>query len=108
MKRGLATGRRNPSRSNGSTCRGSLQEVWKHKQKEVLGKMEEDTRDPWVLKQIEQGLKVNILLSDKQRREPKEMPWEADLREQWEWRQKAIDWGAIKKVAEERIGEIRV
>jgi hypothetical protein len=63
------------------------------------------TRDEWVLKKIDDKLKINMMSRKDQEKEPREMEWETVSKEQWEWREKALEWGAIERVPEERIGE---
>lgn len=55
------------------------------------------TRDPWLLKSIENGLTINFPRSLKGKpQEPRELSWDNPSKEQQEWLDLAIKWRAIE------------
>jgi Reverse transcriptase (RNA-dependent DNA polymerase) len=63
------------------------------------------TRNAWVTKLVQNGLKVNMAMASEQKKEPREMEWTVGSDEQEAWKEKAMQWEAIEKVPEGRIGE---
>jgi hypothetical protein len=63
------------------------------------------TRDPWILKTIGGGVRVNLSSIPIQNSEPKEKSWSHPQDSDLEWLDAALSWNAIELVPEDRIGE---
>jgi hypothetical protein len=63
------------------------------------------TKDPWVLRTIREGIRVSIRPMCPQQREPREHKWSSPSEEEWEWRELALEWKAIERVPNTKIGE---
>ena len=63
------------------------------------------TRDPWIRKITEEGVKIQVDKTKIHRRkgEPRPLSWETPSPEQQEWQDKVLQWKAIEKVRDEDI-----
>lgn len=66
------------------------------------------TRDPWILRIAEEGVKIQLNKTKLKMavREPRPLSWENPSPDQKDWQEKVIKWGAIEKVISEDPDQI--